>query len=52
MTRASFWDDGRRAQALVQERAELARAVTTLNDLVRQAEDARLLWEMAVEAGD
>jgi peptide chain release factor 2 len=52
MTRANFWDDGRRAQALVQERAELARAVSTFGDLARQAEEARLLWEMATEAGD
>jgi peptide chain release factor 2 len=52
MAKASFWDDSRKAQVLVQERAELARTVTTLNDLSRQAEEARLLWEMATEAGD
>jgi len=52
MAQATFWDDGRRAQAVVQERAELARTVTTFNDLARQAEETRLLWEMATEAGD
>jgi len=52
MAQATFWDDGRRAQAVVQERAELARTVATFNDLARQAEEARLLWEMATEAGD
>jgi peptide chain release factor 2 len=52
MATASFWDDSRKAQALVQERAELARTVATFKDLARQAEEARLLWEMATEAGD
>jgi peptide chain release factor 2 len=52
MAQATFWDDGRRAQAVVQERAEVARTVATFNDLARQAEEARLLWEMATEAGD
>jgi peptide chain release factor 2 len=52
MAQATFWDDGRRAQAVVQERAEIARTVATFNDLARQAEEARLLWEMATEAGD
>ena len=52
MARASFWEDGRRAQGMVQERADLARTVATFKDLARQAEEARLLWEMATEAGD
>jgi peptide chain release factor 2 len=52
MSSASFWDDGRRAQSVVQERAELARILATLKDLTSQAEEARLLWEMASEAGD
>jgi peptide chain release factor 2 len=47
MVKASFWEDSRKAQALVQERAELARTLGTLQDLARQAEEARLLWEMA-----
>jgi len=52
MSSASFWDDSRRAQSVVQERAELARILATLKDLTSQAEEARLLWEMATEAGD
>ena len=52
MAAPSFWDDGRKAQVLVQERAELARTVGTLNDLARDVGEVRLLWEMATEAGD
>jgi peptide chain release factor 2 len=52
MAKGSFWEDTRKAQAMVQERAELARTLGTLKDLVRQTEDARTLWEMATEAGD
>ncbi len=52
MSSASFWDDSRRAQSVVQERAELARILATVKDLTSQAEEARLLWEMASEAGD
>ena len=52
MSSPSFWDDTRKAQALVQERAELARTVTTFKELAGRAEEARLLWEMATEAGD
>src|SRR5262249_47944654 len=52
MVKPSFWEDTRKAQTLVQERAELARTLGTLQDLVRQTEEARLLWEMATEAGD
>jgi peptide chain release factor 2 len=52
MSSASFWDDSRRAQSVVQERAEVARILSTLKDLTSQAEEARLLWEMATEAGD
>jgi len=52
MSSPSFWEDTRKAQALVQERAELARTVITFKDLARRAEEARLLWEMATEAGD
>jgi peptide chain release factor 2 len=48
----SFWDDGRRAQGLVQERAELARTVGRLKELEREVEDLRVLWEMATEAAD
>jgi peptide chain release factor 2 len=52
MSRPSFWDDTRRAQTLVQERAELSRTVSRFKELATQAEEARLLWEMATEAGD
>ena len=52
MAKGSFWEDTRKAQTMVQERAELARTLGTLKDLVRQTEDARTLWEMATEAGD
>jgi peptide chain release factor 2 len=52
MVKGTFWEDSRKAQAMVQERAELARTLGTLKDLVRQTEDAKILWEMATEAGD
>ena len=52
MSAPTFWDDQRKAQALVQERSELARTVSTLKDLARDVEETRLLWEMATEAGD
>jgi peptide chain release factor 2 len=52
MSAPSFWDDGRKAQALVQERADLARTVGRFKELAREAEDLRVLWEMATEAGD
>ena len=52
MSSPTFWDDTRKAQGLVQERAELARTVTTFKELAGRAEETRLLWEMATEAGD
>jgi peptide chain release factor 2 len=52
MARPAFWEDSRRAQGLVQERAELARRLSRFKELTAQAEDLRLLWEMASEAGD
>ena len=52
MAKATFWDDARKAQELVRERAELARTVSRFGELRTQAEEARLLWEMASEAGD
>jgi peptide chain release factor 2 len=52
MSAPSFWEDTRKAQALVQERAELARTVATFKELAGRAEENRLLWEMATEAGD
>jgi peptide chain release factor 2 len=52
MSAPSFWDDSRKAQALVQERADLARTIARFSELARQAEDLRVLWEMATEASD
>ncbi|HUO64273.1 MAG TPA: peptide chain release factor 2 [Terriglobales bacterium] len=52
MSAPSFWDDSRRAQSLVQERADLARTIGRFKDLARHAEDLRVLWDMAIEAGD
>jgi peptide chain release factor 2 len=52
MSAPAFWEDGRKAQALVQERADLARTVGRFKDLAGQAEDLHVLWEMATEAGD
>jgi peptide chain release factor 2 len=52
MSAPAFWDDSRRAQTLVQERAEVARTVGRFKELAQQAEDLRVLWEMATEAGD
>jgi peptide chain release factor 2 len=52
MSSPNFWEDSRKAQALVQERAELARTITTFKDMAARADETRLLWEMATEAGD
>jgi peptide chain release factor 2 len=52
MSDPAFWEDSRKAQALVQERVDLARTVGRFKDLAGQAEDLRVLWEMATEAGD
>jgi peptide chain release factor 2 len=52
MAAPTFWEDSRKAQVLVQERADLARTVGRFKDLAGQAEDLRVLWEMATEAGD
>jgi peptide chain release factor 2 len=52
MSAPTFWDDTRKAQTLVQERADLARTVARFTEVAGQAEDLRVLWEMATEAGD
>jgi peptide chain release factor 2 len=52
MSRANFWDDSRKAQAVVQERAALARTLGRFKEFATHGEEARLLWEMATEAGD
>jgi len=52
MSAPAFWEDSRKAQTLVQERADLARTVGRFKDLAGQADDLCVLWEMATEAGD
>jgi peptide chain release factor 2 len=52
MASPSFWEDNRRAQELIRERAELQRFVARLADLGRQADDLGVLLELAVEADD
>jgi peptide chain release factor 2 len=52
MAKATFWDDSRKAQAVVQERAVVARLVGRVKDLDTQLQEIRLLWEMGTEAGD
>ena len=48
----SFWEDNRRAQELIRERAELARTVTRMTELAGQAEDLQVMLELASEADD
>jgi peptide chain release factor 2 len=48
----AFWDDNRRAQDLIRERTELARAVTRTGELRTKAQDLEVLLELAGEAGD
>src|SRR4029077_7857297 len=52
MAAPSFWDDNRRAQELIRERAELARTVGRVKELARQASDLGVLLELAQEGGD
>src|SRR5690242_18921338 len=52
MASPAFWDDNRRAQELIRERAELARVVTRVGELSGQACDLSELLELAAEAGD
>jgi peptide chain release factor 2 len=52
MSKATFWEDTRKAQGLVQERATLSRTITRFAELAHQASEVRLLWEMATEASD
>ncbi len=48
----AFWDDARRAQALIRERNELSRLVGRAGELEVKLGEVRLLWEMASEEGD
>src|SRR5207245_9234574 len=52
MASPAFWDDNRRAQELIRERAELARVVAGVTELDGQASDLAVLLELAGEAGD
>jgi peptide chain release factor 2 len=48
----TFWDDNRRAQELLRERAELSRAVTRVKELATGVEELGVLLELAAEADD
>ena len=48
----SFWEDNRRAQELIRERTDLARTVTRVSELARQAQDLDVLLELAAKADD
>ena len=52
MAAPAFWDDNRRAQELIRERADLSRTVARVNELARQASDLGVLVELAQETGD
>jgi peptide chain release factor 2 len=52
MASPSFWDDNRKAQELIRERAELARMLGRVGELGTQASDLGVLIELAQEAGD
>src|SRR5438093_9022445 len=49
---STFWEEARRAQALVRERNGLSRLVGSASDLRHDLAETRLLWEMATEEGD
>jgi peptide chain release factor 2 len=48
----AFWEDSRRAQEVIRERAELTRVLERMAEVGRQAEDLDVLLELAGEAGD
>lgn len=52
MASPAFWEESRRAQAVVQERSDLARLVGQWRELAQKVEDLRLLWELAREESD
>jgi peptide chain release factor 2 len=52
MASPAFWDDNRRAQELIRERAELARVIARVTELGGQASDLAVLLELAAEVGD
>jgi peptide chain release factor 2 len=52
MASPAFWEDNRRAQELIRERAELARMVARVAELSSRVEDLGALLDLATEAGD
>lgn len=52
MERPGFWEIQETAQKVVQEMKSLRAQVEPVQDLVRRVEDARVLLELAAEAGD
>jgi peptide chain release factor 2 len=48
----AFWEDSRRAQEVIRERAEAGRVLERMAEVARQAEDLEVLLELAAEAGD
>jgi peptide chain release factor 2 len=52
MASPAFWDDNRRAQELIRERADVARTVARVSELARQGSDLTVLLELAQESGD
>ena len=52
MAAPAFWDDNRRAQDLIRERADLSRLVGRIKELATQAEDLTVMLELAAEAND
>jgi peptide chain release factor 2 len=52
MASPSFWEDNRKAQELIRERADLARTIGRVGELTTQASDLGVLLELAQESGD
>jgi peptide chain release factor 2 len=52
MASPAFWDDNRKAQELIRERAELGKTLGRVAELTTQASDLGVLLELAQEAGD
>ena len=52
MASPAFWEDNRRAQDLIRERAELARTLARVGELTTQVSDLDVLLELAQESGD
>jgi peptide chain release factor 2 len=48
----TFWEDNRRAQELIRERTELSRTVNRVQELASDADDLRVLLELAEETDD